>query len=337
MSDAAKARSAGDKADFLKQAKEKFPQWDENANFFLKELKARNAVKPIIKGLDHFLIRYLSEMQEAAKGKSPKKKKAEGGGAVASDKPPAKDPEKPASEKSKPPDDDPLLEDVGSALLARSSADDEGPKEHGSKTLAEICEEIRKDGGPGIHEGDILMEKPGEKSDEEENVEAVKAAEQRQRQLRKRELPPTKSKVTVDTESDDENKALFPKKAKPASKPAIKKAASKPKSERKEQAAQPKSDKDKDADDDSDDDAKKSRYKRKSESQIIAEYNMSRLRPAVQQALFARDGLEIKDGAANRLLNMHTIIGAAELVFGKQEFKNFKSAMLASYEDKADQ
>jgi hypothetical protein len=34
---------------------------------------------------------------------------------------------------------------------------------------------------------------------------------------------------------------------------------------------------------------------------------------------------------------MHTIIGAAELVFGKQEFKNFKSAMLASYDDKADQ
>jgi len=59
MSDAAKARSAGDKADFLKTAKEKFPQWDENAKAFLKELKARNAVKTITKGLDHFLMRHL--------------------------------------------------------------------------------------------------------------------------------------------------------------------------------------------------------------------------------------------------------------------------------------
>jgi len=333
MSEAAKARTAADKADFLKTANEKFPQWDENAKAYLKDLKERNARKPITKGLDHFLMRHLSEMQDAAKAKSPKKKKAEVGGADASDKPPAKGPEKPASEKPKPQEDDPLIEEVTSALLARSSADDEGPKEHGDKTLAEICKESREDGGPGINEGDILMEKPGEKSDEEENVEAVKAAEQRQ--LRKRELPPTKSKV--DTESDDDNKALFPKKAKSASKPAIKKEAAKPKSERKEQVAQPKSEKGKDADDDSDDDAKKSRYKRKSGSQIIADYNMSRLRPAVQQALFARDGLEIKDGAANRLLNMHTIIGAAELVFGKQELKNFKAAMLASYEEKADQ
>ena len=335
MSDAAKARSAGEKADFLKTANEKFPQWDDNAKAFLKDLTQRNARKAITKGLDHFLMRHLSEMQEAAKGKSPKKKKPEGGGAVASDKPPAKDPEKPATEKPKPQENDPLLEEVSSALLDRSSADDEGPKEHGGRTLAEICKENREDGGPGVREGDFLMEKPGEKSDEAENVEAVKAAEQRQRQLRKRELPPTKSKA--DTESDDENKALFPKKAKPASKPAIKKEAAKPKSERKEQVAQQKSDKGQDAGDDSDDDAKKSRYKRKSESQIIAEYNMSRLRPAVQQALFARDGLEIKDGAANRLLNMHTIIGAAELVFGKQELKNFKAAMFASYEDKTDQ
>ena len=83
--------------------------------------------------------------------------------------------------------------------------------------------------------------------------------------------------------------------------------------------------------------AKKSRFRRKSESQIIARFEMSRLRPVVQQALFARDGLEIKDGSANRVLNMHTIIAASQLVFGKQEFKNFKEAMLASSEDKADQ
>ena len=331
MSDAAKARTAGERADYLKFATEKFPEWDVNAKAHLKTLTTQHNKKPITKGLDHFLMRYLGEMAE--KAKSPRKKKPEAEPAPASDKPAAKQGDKHASEKSKEKENDPLLEEVGSALLARSSADDEGPKEHGGKTLADICKEIREDGGPGINEGDILMEKPGGKSDAEENVEAVKAAEQRQ--LRKRDHPATKSKL--DTESDDDNKQLFPKKAKPASKPAIKKEAAKPKSESKQQDANPKSDKGKDADGDSDDDAKKSRYKRKSESQIIAEFDMGRLRPAVQQALFARDGLEIRDGSANRLLNMHTIIAAAEQVFGKQEFKNFKAAMLASSQEKADQ
>ena len=322
MSETAKARFAAERADFLRQATEKFPEWDSNAKAHLKTLTAQHNKKPITKGFDAYLLRFLGEMADKAKTPKtpPKKKKPEGEAADASEKPAAKARKPDASEISKDKEGDPLLEDVGPGLLARSAADDEDPKEHGQKTLADICKEIQEDGGPGIREEDILMEKPGDKPDEEENVAAVKEAEKRQ--LRKREHPATKSKL--DTESDDDHK---PKKAKPA----IKKEPAKPKSERKQQDVDPKSDSD------SDDDAKKSRFRRKSELQIIARFEMSRLRPVVQQALFARDGLEIKDGSANRVLNMHTIIAASQLVFGKQEFKNFKEAMLASSEDKADQ
>ena len=331
MVDAAGGRNAAERADFLRQATEKFPEWDSNAKAHLKTLTAQHNKRPITKGFDAYLLRFLGEMADKAKTPKtpPKKKKPEGEAADASEKPAAKARKPDASEISKDKEGDPLLEDVGPGLLARSAADDEDPKEHGQKTLADICKEIQEDGGPGIREEDILMEKPGGKPDEEENVAAVKEAEKRQ--LRKREHAATKSKL--DTESDDDPKPKKsdddhkPKKAKPA----IKKEPAKPKSERKQQDVDPKSDSD------SDDDAKKSRFRRKSESQIIARFEMSRLRPVVQQALFARDGLEIKDGSANRVLNMHTIIAASQLVFGKQEFKNFKEAMLASSEDKADQ
>jgi len=147
MSDAAKARSASQSSDFLKTATEKFPQWDENAKAFLKELNKRHAQKPITKGLDHFLMRYLGEMHD--KAKSPRKRKPEAEPAavpaVASDKPAAKQVDKPAIAKSKDTEDDPLLEDVSASLLARSAEDNEESREHGNKTLAEICQEIWAD------------------------------------------------------------------------------------------------------------------------------------------------------------------------------------------------
>jgi hypothetical protein len=36
--EAAKARGAAEKADFLKTAQEKFPKWDENAKAYLKDV-----------------------------------------------------------------------------------------------------------------------------------------------------------------------------------------------------------------------------------------------------------------------------------------------------------
>ena len=329
MSDAAKARSAAERADFLKTAREKFPEWDANAKAHLKTLTAQHNKKPITKGLDAYLLRYLGEMQDKNKSPSKKRKPETEAAAVASDKPAAKKIDKVASEKSKDNEEDPLLENVGSSLLARAAEDDEQPREHGNKTLADICEEIRKDGGPGIREGDILMEKPGGKSDEEENVTAVKEAEQRQLRKRKAEHQEKKSKTT-ETESDDENKPLFAK-----AKPAIKKEAAKPKSAGKKQDAKPKSDNV--ADDDSDDDQKVGRYKRKSASQIIASFDMAVLRPAAHKMLLARDGTELKDGAPYRLLNMHLIIAAARAVFSKQDATNFKTAMKNALQDRGDQ
>ena len=331
MSETVKARGAAEKADFLRIAKDKFPKWDENAKLHLKNLSAQNARKPLKPGLDHFIKRYLEEMQENAK--SPRKKKPEAEpavAAVASPKAAAKQACKPASEQSQDKgEDDPLLENVGDSLLARSAADDEEPNEHGNKTLAEICEENRADGGPGIRDGDVLMEKADGKSDVEENLVAVNEAERRQLRNRKRN---DENK----TESDDE--PLFAKKAKPA----ITKDAAKPKAAKpavKKQAAKGQSAKDKleDADGDSEEEAKVSRFKRKAESQIMSSFDMAVLRAAAHKMIIARDGTELKDGAPNRLLNMHLIFSAARAVFSKQESKNFETAMMNAFQTKADQ
>ena len=170
------------------------------------------------------------------------------------------------------------------------------------------------------------MERGDGKTDEEENFVAVNEAEQRQ--LRKRKVEQKKS--TTETES------LFPKK----SKPAITKEASKPKTAKpagKKQDAKPKSAKDKDADGDCDEEAKVSRFKRKSESQIMSSFDMAALRAASHKMIIARDGTELKDGAPNRLLNMHLIFSAARAVFLKQESKNFNIAMTNVFQNKADQ
>jgi hypothetical protein len=137
----------------------------------------------------------------------------------------------------------------------------------------------------------------------------------------------------TETESDDENEPLFPKKAKPA----IKKEAAKPKSAGKKQDAKQKSAKDKDADGDSDDDPKVGRFRRKTESNIMSSFDMAVLRAAAHKMLVARDGTEIKDGAPNRLLNMHLIFSAARAAFSKQESKNFQAAMMNAFQDKGDQ
>jgi len=175
------------------------------------------------------------------------------------------------------------------------------------------------------------MERADGKTDEEENLVAVNEAEQRQ--LRKRNVE--QKTRTTETESDEE-RPLFPK----TSKPAITKEASKPKTEKpagKKQDAKPKSAKDKDADGDCDEEAKVSRFKLKSESQIMSSFDMAALRAASHKMIIARDGTELKDGAPNRLLNMHLIFSAARAVFSKQESKNFEIAMMNAFQNKADQ
>ena len=74
MSDAAKARNAAEKADFLKQATEKFPEWDANAKAHLKTLTAQHNKRPITKGFDAYLLRFLGEM--ADKAKTPRRRKS---------------------------------------------------------------------------------------------------------------------------------------------------------------------------------------------------------------------------------------------------------------------
>ena len=170
------------------------------------------------------------------------------------------------------------------------------------------------------------MEKADGKSDVEENLVAVNEAEQRQ--LRKRN-------VEKKTESDDE-KPLFTKKAKPE----ITKEAAKPKAAKsagKKQQSKPKFAKDKDAEGDSDEEAKVSRFKRKSESHIMSSFDMAVLRAAAHKMIIARDGTELKDGAPNRVLNMHLIFSAARAVFSKQESKNFETSMMNAFQTKADQ
>ena len=69
----------------------------------------------------------------------------------------------------------------------------------------------------------------------------------------------------------------------------------------------------------------------------MSSFDMAVLRAAAHKMIIARDGTELKDGAPNRLLNMHLIFSAARAVFSKQESKNFETSMMNAFQTKADQ
>jgi len=92
---------------------------------------------------------------------------------------------------------------------------------------------------------------------------------------------------------------------------------------------------------------KNGRFKPKEVSRILAEYDIASIQPLSQQMMLSRDGIDVDTTASARLLNMHTILQAAEqknmhtiLKAAEQKmesrvFKNFKYALLNSYDDKS--
>ena len=233
-------RLAAQKNDFLKDAKLKFPKWNNDAASHLITLQAANAKRPC-KGLDAYLLRHLAEMKDKAE--------QEAEGSAAADK--RRSPKKGKS--NDPKLSDPLLETVDVGLAARSAADDAADTEKAEETeetekekdatekdateKAKDATENDVDPSRGIRDEDLLL-KPAEGVDEEAlNVEAVLESEKRE--LRKRNEKPKddakakederphrqKAKATrmprVETESDDE-KPLFEKPSK-SKQPAKKK------------------------------------------------------------------------------------------------------------------
>ena len=82
---------------------------------------------------------------------------------------------------------------------------------------------------------------------------------------------------------------------------------------------------------------KKGRFKPKEVSRILAEYDVASIRQLSQQMMLSRDGIDVNTTAPARILNMHTILQAAEQKMDSRVFKNFKAALLNSVDDKNDQ
>ena len=339
-------RLAAQQKDFLRKAKVKFPEWNNNAASHLITLQNANA-KRACKGFDHYLLRYLEELKDEAE------REAEGSAAADKRKEKEKSPKKGKS--NDPKLADPLLETVDVGLAARSAADDAADTEKAEETeetekekdatekdateKAKDATENDVDPSRGIRDEDLLL-KPAEGVDEEAlNVEAVLESEKRE--LRKRnekqkddakakedERPHRqKAKATrmpprVETESDDE-KPLFEKPSK-SKKPAKKKR----KTSESPIAVHSDSEEEKD---------KKGRFKLKEVSRILTDFDIASIRPLSQQMLLARDGIDVNATAPARLLNMHTILQAAEQKMESRDFKSFKAALLTSYDDKNDQ
>ena len=340
-------RLAAQKNDFLKDAKLKFPKWNNDAASHLITLQAANAKRPC-KGLDAYLLRHLAEMKDKAE--------QEAEGSAAADK--RRSPKKGKS--NDPKLSDPLLETVDVGLAARSAADDAADTEKADETdetekekdatekdateKAKDATEKAKDAtekakdSRGIRDEDLLL-KPAEGEDEEAlNVEAVLESEKRE--LRKRNEKPKddakakederphrqKAKATrmprVETESDDE-KPLFKK-------PSKSKQPAKKKRKTSESPIAVDSDSEEEKD-------KKGRFKPKEVSRILTDFDIASIRPLSQQMLLARDGIDVNATAPARLLNMHTILQAAEQKMESRDFKSFKAALLTSYDDKNDQ
>ena len=319
-------RLQAQKNDFLKEARYKFPEWNNNAASHLNTLQAANA-KRTCKGYDAYLLTYLGRMKDVAE------REAEGSASADKRKSPKKGPN---LAKSKDPKiSDPLLETVDAGLVARAAADDCAHEKDADEEATER-DATGKDVDPsrGIRDEDVLL-KPADGIDEADlNLQAVQEAEKRE--LRKRKEtpkeptpppPPQRKKaiamrLPIDTESDDENKPLFPKKS------------SKQSAKKKRKTSEGPIDVDSESEDEKD---KKGRFKPKDVSRILAEFDIASIRPLSQQMLLARDGIDVNATAPARLLNMHTILQAAEQKMEGKVFKQFKSALFTSYDEKNDQ
>jgi len=325
--------------DFLKEAKEKFPEWNNHAAAHLKTLKTQNINKSL-KGYDLYLLKFLGDMQDAAraeaegsadKSKSPKKK---------SESAKESDPKPSPAKRSKNGDAeaDPLLVEIlDRGVSARAAADDEdsqakdAPEKHAEEIdTPENALSLRQEAPAGIRDGDVLLDAGGGVDEVSMNLAAVEEAEKRELRARKEKpkepTPPPQrkkaiatSKPVVDTESDDED-------IKPAKKTKT------PQRKRKKSegtiAVDSKSEDEKD---------KKGRFKPKEVSRILAEYDIASIRPLSQQMMLSRDGIDVNTTAPARLLNMHTILQAAEQKMEGRVFKSFKTALFNSYDDKSDQ
>ena len=313
------------------QAKDKFPAWNHSAEFFLNNLQETNAKKGCLKGLDSYLLTYLEKLKEEAEAE------AEGSAAADKRKSPAKkkatsDPKesaKPSAAKKLVAD--PLLETVDAGVGARAAADDE--KDGSDKENDGSDKEASEKAAPevsGLRDGDLLLKPDGNVDEAALNVEAVEHAEKRERSARvkaiaKRRDPVPDPKPKETTESD-EDEPLVTKSKTPRAKPSNKKRK---KSENPIEV-------DSQSEDEKD---KKGRFKTKDKSQILTEFEaeIKFIRPLSQQMMLARDGIESNATSPARLLNMQTVLQAAQQKLDEKVFKQFRTVLLTSYDNKHDQ
>ena len=368
------ARIEAQKNDFLKEAKHKFPEWNHNAQCHLEKLNTMAKAGKALKGIDGYLIMYLQELEKESekeseagaaadkrKDKSPKKRQA--------------DPPKSASkDKQAPPksakDADPLLETVDSGLADRAAADDAPPPPENENSDLRITGRLKN---AGISDGDMLMEAGGDADESALNVEAVENAgkrAQKEAAVKRAQVATARAGISdgdvlMKPLNDADEEALNVEAVQNANRRELRKRADQAKEIAKAKDSRKRGDETESdgdvpllkvkskkpqkkarkssetpvaiVDSDSEDDKKKGRFKPKELSRILAEYDIGSLRGIAQQMVLARDGIDVNVGATARLLNMQTLLVAAELTMDKQEFKNFKAAMLTSYDDKNDQ
>ena len=140
--------------------------------------------------------------------------------------------------------------------------------------------------------------------------------------------------MLAETESDNENKQLLFSNKKASSSKRLLTSSSKRPAKKQRKSSETPAPVDSESKDDKD---TKGRFKPKEVSRILTEFDIGSLLPLAQQMLLARDGIDVNATAPARLLNMHTILQAAEQKMESRDFKSFKAALLTSYDDKNDQ
>jgi len=138
--------------------------------------------------------------------------------------------------------------------------------------------------------------------------------------------PKPKPKPAIENTDSDEDEPLVPKSKIPRAKLSNKKR------KKSEDLIQP----DSDSEDGKD---KKGRFKTKDESQIHTDFEeeIKSIRPLSQQMMLARDGIEANSTSPARTLNLQTMLQAAEQKLEAKVYKQFKNALLTSYDNKNDQ
>ena len=337
------ARLEAQKKEFHAQATVKFPAWNHDAETFLNTLQETNTKKGSLKGLDSYLLTYLEKMKEEAeaesegsaaadKRKSPAKKKG-----TSDPKESAKQPSDPKPSAAKKLVADPLLETVDAGVGARAAADDENAQEKdGSDKEAsdKVASEVS-----GLRDGDLLLKPDGDVDEAALNVEAVEHAEKRERSARVKAIakrldpvadpkPKPKPKPAKETTESDEDEQLV-------TKSLSKTPRAKPSNKKRKKSEDP-IEVDSQSEDEKD---KKGRFKTKDKSQILTEFEaeIKLIRPLSQQMMLARDGIESNATSPARLLNMQTVLQAAQQKLDEKDFKQFRNALLTSYDNKHDQ